>query len=137
MKSIQSANGEISRTTIQAKGNFRCDENEIVIAFYDTNTSTNTQIRITNDTEVCISREGSLTSQMMIAVDKTIPFSYTTDAGTLQMETHGKSVRTNLNQNGGHLHLNYAICMNGDILTINVIELDITLNVSRLPDVTA
>lgn len=84
-----------------------------------------TTLNISNDGLVTMTRTGHFTTEMVMEQGKRHVCHYMTPFGDMLMGIFAKKVESNLDENGGELHLHYTIDVNADLASTN--ELKITV----------
>lgn len=87
-----------------------------------------TTVKIGDDKSVNITRTGDGSSQLTVLEGRRCLSSYNTPYGTLTMGISGRTVDINLDENGGQIVLDYAVDINSEFMSNNLIE----INVRRL-----
>ncbi len=126
--STQTVDDSTESATLTADAVYQYDPKRSLIAFSQLDPSEkegdgiqNTLITVLADNIVTVYRTGTVESEFVIRVGQTTPM------GTLDLEFYGLAVESALAPSGGRLFLRYAINIGGAAVSINTIDLKITL----------
>lgn len=129
IKGTQGVDYDSSVIELATEGVMRQFEDEYVITYSDDQTvegsKTKTQLTVKNEKTVILERKGDLNSRLIITQGKRNQCLYAIPQGSLTLGIYGKSVDCDLNENGGHIKMSYAIDANLEPLSENSVEITV------------
>lgn len=85
-----------------------------------------TTLSIEQNGLVTMTRKGQFTTEMVMEQGKRHVCHYMTPFGDMLMGIFAKKVESNLDENGGELHLHYTIDVNADLASTNELKITVT-----------
>ena len=125
----QRVDGQDDRIEVMTSGNYIMKNGHHYIGYkeYDSDspeTYFNNLIKVENET-VTISRKGPVSSQLLLEKGRRHQCMYQTVAGDLMIGVFTKTLKNNLNENGGTLEVSYTLDFNTDLVSENRFKITI------------
>lgn len=131
LNSVQIDEDQKSETELITKGTYQSTENGFQIC-YDESEATGfkgskTILTVKGDNFVTMQRTGSTNSNLFIEKDKKHHCCYGTPYGELMVGITTKNIKSELNNNGGNLYLNYVVDINSSYVSEHEIYINIKI----------
>ena len=121
---------EPDRIEMETEGEFGAEGSAILFRYQESEITglagTLTTFRVEGDT-VSLTREGTVTAQMVFCKGKKHYFAYETPYGTFTMGIDTLNLQADLSENGGDLELQYLMDLDNNILSRNTFRIHVRI----------
>ncbi|MBQ8303865.1 MAG: DUF1934 domain-containing protein [Clostridia bacterium] len=131
IKSTQYFPANDNRDSIEmtSVGKLNYDENGYSIVYDESDAigagGVKTSLQVLNDSLVILNRSGSVDGRLVVENHKRNSCIYSVPEGTLSIGIYGKSVESDMTENGGRLFLSYTIDAQSNLISENTVEITV------------
>lgn len=127
---IQEVDGEKDKIELQTVGSYLLKPDHAYIGYkeYDEenpSVSSNNVIKVENDELVTIIRNGEVQTRLILEKGRRHLCHYRTVAGDLMIGVFADTIRNELSDKGGKLHVSYSLDFNNELISNNEFYIDI------------
>ena len=120
--------GEEACAELTTTGTLEFTENGFIITYEETGeelTGCTTKLYVEGDERISMTRTGSFTTDLIIEKERRHTCFYSTPYGELIMGVYGKSIASDISENGGSLKFRYTLDFNSTPASENELEISV------------
>lgn len=127
---IQEVDGEKDKIELQTVGNYMIKSDRAYIGYkeYDEENpsiSSNNIVKVENENKVTITRNGEIKTRLILEKGRRHQCHYRTIMGDMIIGVFADTIKNELNENGGKLHVSYSLDFNNELISNNEFYIDV------------